>query len=286
VGNTGTGKSQWAMQLAWTAARAGNPVAYIALELDVYGMHARALALALRDKNPANAPKWSEFYFGEASEEELERAEAAVEELEQIPLHLEVGTPSGWNYMRLRAIAEGMRREYPERPLLLVLDFLQLVDGAGAEEAELRIRMKNAVAEGRRLAMDPTMNTAVVFLSSTARANYGALSGTEASGSGEKRPQNRKAPMPLGKGDPGRLVGTGKESGDLEYSADTVLVLAREPWPEEGRPANGTHVWLAVAKARARAKSAKGFGWVELRFDGSCFYEPEPTSEAPKEWTA
>jgi hypothetical protein len=154
-----------------------------------------------------------------------------------------------------------------------VLDFLQLVDGTAADDRELRVRMKNAVAEGRSIAMDPNMRAAMVFVSSTARANYGALSGSEAPGSGEKRTQTRK-PTPLGQGDPGRLVGTGKESGDLEYTADTVLVLASEPWGEGGRPADGTHVWLAVAKTRAKARNAKGSGWVELRFDGSCFGEP------------
>jgi hypothetical protein len=112
------------------------------------------------------------------------------------------------------------------------------------------------------------MNAAVVFLSSTARANYGALSGSDV---GEKA---RKASQPpLGKGDPSRLVGAAKESGDIESTADNVLVLASEPWPDEIRPADGTHVWLAVAKGRVRSRNSRG-GWVELRFDGSCFGEP------------
>jgi replicative DNA helicase len=277
VGNTGAGKSQWAMQLAWRVANAGNPVLYVSLEVDRYSMHCRALALAARDLDAANAPKWSALYYGEVSGEELALAERAADRVESHRhFRLEVGSPSGWDYMRLRELVASVRESHPGKPVLVVLDYLQLVDGAGAEEDELRLRMKRAVAEGQSLAMDEAHPTAVLFLSSTARTNYGALAGTADPGtSGDTKGKDRRkgATIPLGKGDPSRFVGTGKESGDLEFTASTVLVLAKEPWGEEGPPSGGTHVWLAVAKGRARSRHARD-GWVALRFDGSCFYEP------------
>lgn len=286
VGNTGAGKSQFAMQLAWHAANAGHPVLYVSLEVDKFSMHCRAVALAARDLDPVNAPKWSALYFGEVNDAELALAESAADRVEAHPhFRLEVGAPSGWDVGQLRELVASVRAAHPGKPVLVVLDYLQLADDQG-EEKELRLRMKHAVAEGQRIAMDAENPAAVLFLSSTARMNYGALSGTEdVSTNGEQPSKRRKGAqsIPLGKGDPTRFVGTGKESGDLEFTAQTVLVLAQEPWPEEGRPAEGTHVWLAVAKGRARPKDAQN-GWVQLRFDGSCFYEPGPTRHVPREW--
>jgi tetratricopeptide (TPR) repeat protein len=65
------------------------------------------------------------------------------------------------------------------------------------------------------------------------------------------------------------LVGMGKESGDVEYSADSVFVLCPEAWAEGEPPLpGGRAVHLAVAKVRAGRA-----GWHELRFDGSRFIE-------------
>jgi len=68
-------------------------------------------------------------------------------------------------------------------------------------------------------------------------------------------------------------VGLGKESGELEFTADVVLALAREPeTPEQvstRKPNEARKVWLAIAKGR-------GFptGWAPLWWDGTRFFEP------------
>lgn len=49
----------------------------------------------------------------------------------------------------------------------------------------------------------------------------------------------------------------GKESGEIEFAADSVLVLLREPWKDGRPPKEGTHVWLAVAKQRVGPPSLK-----------------------------
>ena len=107
----------------------------------------------------------------------------------------------------------------------------------------------------------------VIMLSSTARANYAMLAGR---GEGSQK-------LALGKGDPTLLVGSGKESGDIEHNVDALLVLTREPWPEPGNkpPPAGTHSWLAIAASRYGDP-----GWVELRFNGARFTEPTPAAPA------
>ena len=60
-----------------------------------------------------------------------------------------------------------------------------------------------------------------------------------------------ETPEKLRHGAPGRLVGLGKESGELEFAADTVLVLTQEPWENDTPPRGGTVCHLALAKVRA-----------------------------------
>src|SRR5579883_1071901 len=268
VGNTGSGKSQFALQLSLEAARKAVPVLYIGLELDYIGLVARLLSLlTLRHK-------WSDLYLGKANAitDLLELNFAAVEQLRSLPVQIQVAPPNGWDYSNLLAAAQGLRKQFPEkigdegkpirgsRPFLIVLDFLQLVSG---DERELRERIGKAAYAGRMIARE--MDAAVLLISSTARENYGTL---------ENQPRTKNGDVPkikdaLGRGSPTRLVGLGKESGEIEFAADTVLVLAREPWPEDAEtgkpipPTDGTHCWLAIAKIRAGLPS-----WAELRFDG------------------
>jgi hypothetical protein len=71
-------------------------------------------------------------------------------------------------------------------------------------------------------------------------------------------------------------VGLGKESGEIEFAADSVMALVAEPWRDQDSagqacaPKDGTHVHLAVAKVRAGSSR-----WVEMRFDGGSFWEPD-----------
>ena len=71
-------------------------------------------------------------------------------------------------------------------------------------------------------------------------------------------------------------MGLGKESGEVEYAADSVLVLCREPWDGAEPPPGGTATWLAIAKVRAGVP-----GWVRFTFDGGIFRETPPPPKAP-----
>lgn len=260
VGNTGSGKSQLAIQAAHYGARHGVPAAYVGLELDTAGIVARLAALELAERRVA--VHWSTLYLGE-NPEALERAEGVREDLARLPFHPVTVPPMGWSYQDLRTVAEGMRAKYPAGPFLLVLDFLQLVSG---EESDLRERIGRAAYVGRAVARD--LGAAVLLVSSTARENYAALAGEEKDGTSNKKAQA------LGEGSPGRLTGLGKESGEIEYAADTLLVLGKSPNAPAGER------WCGVAKVRARSSlvdrletQAAKDGWARLHFNGTRFEE-------------
>jgi replicative DNA helicase len=271
VGNTGSGKSQLALQLAVEAARNDVPVLYVGLELGRVDLVARLLGILTRRR-------WSRLYLGAGGPGELAELRArhgeAFAELGRMPFHLDVCPPMGWSYTELTRKAQGMRARYPERldayghaipgsrPLLIVLDFLQLVGSPPDTREDLRERIGHAAYAARAVARD--LDAAVILVSSTARDNYAKVDGDK---DGAKGPA-------LGEGSPARFVGLGKESGEVEYAADSVLVLCRDLAQEprkDGDEAWST-VWLALAKARARGEGPEAQrGWVELRFNGGRF---------------
>lgn len=259
VGNTGSGKSQLTLQAALWAARAHTPVLYIGLELGKVDLVARLIALMTPKE------KWNELYLGKATSLPTLRTDHAepLNELRELPFHLEEGGPFGWSYADLEPRAQAMRELYPERdgpgsrPMLVVLDFLQLVSSPEGEREELRERIGRAAYVGRKVARD--YDAAVVLVSSTARDNYARL---DAGIPGEGGRPLTEPPLVA-------LVGLGKDSGEVEYAADAVLALRREAWSGNTPPPDGTHIRVAVAKGRAVTPS-----WVDLRFNGSRFSEP------------
>jgi replicative DNA helicase len=262
VGNTGSGKSQFALQLSYEAAKQGAPVLYIGLELGRTDLAARMLGLA-------SGKRWSRLYLGEDLGELREIAATHGPELERLPWRLEVAPPYGWSYRELEPRVRALVEHYGESqyPPLVVLDFAQLVASPKDEPTEaVRERIQKAAYAGRAVARE--CGAAVLMVSSTARANYGKLWGAVDTGSNGK-PQSGAKPA---WGAPAYLVvGMGKESGEVEYSADSVLVLASEP-RKDGAPF--TRVHLAVAKQRFGPST-----WVHgLRFDGGRF--KESTSES------
>jgi len=241
VGNTGSGKSQWALQVALYAARSRDvPVLYLGLELGQTDLVARLLGLISRQR-------WSELYLG-TSETRLQKAMHFGSELPTLPFYLDVASPMGWDYSALYARAKAMRHLHPKGPILIVLDYLQLVAGEGRD---LRERIGRASYQARAAARD--LDAVVLLISSTARENYASLSGEDG--------------QTLGEGSTARFVGLGKEAGEIEYAADSVLVLAAEPLKDEEKRPPVRPIFLAIAKVRAGRP-----GWVPLAFNGSRFF--------------
>lgn len=274
VSGTGAGKSTWSLQLALAAAEAGTPVAYVGLELD-------DLQLVLRLAAEKARVRWSDLYTGRSSDEAIGRAAEAMGSLEGLPLYLEPGDPLGWSPSRLREVAEAVRREHPEPsgpgslPMLLVLDFLQLVgdeiDATGRRERlELRERIGRAAYVGRQIARE--LGVVVLMVSSTARERYGVVSGDVS-----------KAGMGLDWTGPGgaarrfiqradELVGLGKESGEIEYAADSVTVAIAM----SGAPRTDAGALVVFASPKVRTGPP---GWCALRFDGHRFSSCEDEGE-------
>lgn len=257
TGATGQGKTQFALQAAWTAARNGTPVLYIGLELDRAGIVARLLALAEGEAAGGRYPAWSDLYLGKNKNlEELIRKHAPT--LESLPFRAEFGPPHGWDFQTLGERARAMREKNPEaspgeRPFLVILDFLQAVGTPEGRPMELRERIGKAAYAGRHAAKD--YGAAVLLLSSTSREGAGLLAGQSG---------------PVTEQPPSNFVGTGKESGDIEYAADSVMALCPIGVFEPGKARS---MGLAVAKVRAGAP-----GWCELEFDGRSFQEVQTAS--------
>ena len=225
IGGTGAGKTQWAVQMAVHAASAGSRVLYLALELSRRELAARIVG------NVAGVP-WSDLLYGRLGEAGVEKAIAQSEQqVRVLPLHVECATPYGYGADTLD------RRARELRPTLVVLDYLQLCGGRAGEEPRLSVGRVSYVA--RALARD--LNAVVLVLSSTARANYEALVSNPAR-------------------DATDFVGLGKESGEIEYAADGVLVLARHAKKPDVRV-------LVVAKHRHAALK----GGADMRWTGAEF---------------
>lgn len=269
VGATGAGKTQWAFEVAYHAITQPSPVPvlYIGLELDRPGLVARLAALGLRKRG--RPVSWSGFYMGErAALAELDKPEGreVLEGLDAAPLYLVTGDARGWPYSKLGEAVDDIRAEHPTGPVLVILDFLQLVSGADDtnQREDIRERIGGAAYLARMAARKH--GATVLILSATARNNYPLFTGTG-------KVDGDRA-QPLGVGDPGRFVGTGKEAGEVEYAADGVLALCRAP--------DGPNrlSWIAVAKARTgRPSDCKG--WIAYGFDGTCFKEDIDATDKP-----
>jgi replicative DNA helicase len=153
----------------------------------------------------------------------------------------------------------------------VILDFLQIIGAEKGQREDLRERIGRAAYVGRGVAR--SLNAAVLLASSTSRENYLALTGRKRN---TKQNTVENESEKLGKGSPIRFVGLGKESGEIEFAADTVLVLTQEPWESEKQPKGGTVCHLALAKVRAGKP-----GWVKLWFDGRAFTDTEPKPAKP-----
>ena len=234
VGGTGAGKTQWAVQLAVEAARSSSATAlYLALELSREDIAARVVG------DLAGVP-WSRVLRGRLKDEELDPVARAMRAAEALALYTECGVPFGYGPELLQA------RAWTLRPQLIVLDFLQLCAGRQGEDARTTVGRVSYIARG--IARD--LGAVVLVLSSTARANYADL---------VNDPEK----------DPADLVGLGKESGEIEYAADGVLVLAKHKDDKDRRT-------LVIAKHRHGPT-----GRVDLHWSGTTF--TEATEGAPED---
>ncbi len=273
---TGCGGTQLALQVALGATKRSVPALYVGLELG-------DLDLALRLLGEEAHVPWSSLWTGKAGPEYLRRIREAAPALESLPFHYEVARPMGFPASALLESIEALRATYPEQdgpgsaPLLVVVDFLQLIGDEPQSDQEVRSRIGRASYVLRDAAN--RLGVAVICISSVARERYKTLADihgvaglaydTDADGC----PINRRIL------DVDAIVGMGKESGEIEFSADSVSVLARVPATWDGR---GSDVVFATAKGRAT-----GATWSPLHFTGFRYEEcPDRGGRLVEAWNA
>lgn len=270
IGGTGTGKTARSLQTSLHAARAGVPVCYVGLELD-------EAQVATRILSEHAGVGWSGVYLGRCTERDLERAREAVPTLGSLPFYVDFGSSFGWPASRLPKLAEQLRAKHPDGPVLFVVDFLQLV-GAEADESGKRLELRERIAQASYMARECARKygVSVQLISSSARNNYGTLAGDlkEAGLSITPMPKAYEGKAKTIKR-PDVLVGLGKESGEIEFAADSVTTLIKLSEPLD----NGESVVIA-AVPKVRCGPAR---WCALTFNGYRFapYPVESLEDLP-----
>jgi replicative DNA helicase len=161
----------------------------------------------------------------------------------------------------------GFRATHPDAPTpLVIVDYLQL----GGAEPTARPDPRQRVSELAYILGDAANehNVAVLAISSVARHWEEHLRPDPEAHQTALKNNGKSA---LGQGDPSRFIGIGKESGEVEYSAQTALAMAQVP---EG---SHTVTYLGIAKNRSGPT-----GWVKLYFDGCRHSEQPPGQPVPK----
>ena len=230
VAGTGFGKTQWALQLALHAANAGHPALYVALEADDVQLTARLLGFL-------NDLYWSNIIRGKVNKVEgepdrigaLATAHPKRGDLNTIPLYIRTGASRGWTDEDLREDVAELVEAHPDQTPLVVIDYLQLLRDDGRQGGESRDIIGRTVYACKDMATEH--DAAVLAISSAARTHYKTLLSIDDTG------------VPAG------LVGLGKESGEIEFSADTVMVMVREK-DDAWEPVNHRKIRLALAKNR------------------------------------
>ena len=277
---TGTGKTALALQIARCAALKGSEVLYVPLELDAPQLAIRMISDTLWDEWRAKPqgeapPSWSDAYEGRMSTTTgtatghaalfNDRWRARFEGVKIPRFNVIEATPGSWDAMTLEAELDSVlaRGIVPKHPPLIVVDFLQLVGplgGADGGKQDARERIGLVAYHLRDLAR--RRGVAVLVISSTARTNYGQFYG-EKSKDSDKAPRVRFNDGTPRKIDRGYLLeGSGKESGEVEYAADSVSALLQAP---------DSQSIFATVKGRSRGPTRPQ--WCALRFEGGRFVE-------------
>lgn len=275
AGSTGIGKTAWLMQLALHAVQERRAaVVYGALELDDMSIALRLVAEVARP-----AVGWSRLVHGDATLEERARVRTAPTDALS-SLYIDDGGLDGWTAERMRLVAKKTRALHPDPdvPVLIIVDFLQLIVPKPDERLDVRERVGKAAYMARAVARE--YDATVLLVSSVSRANYGLEPLTNAGIDADKTSGGIVTERFMR--NPEALIGLGKESGEIEYAADSVTTMVA--LPRDGS-SSSRQVVFAAAKLRAGRP-----GWCALNFDGHRFTDDpaggarvlEALADAPK----
>ncbi len=220
-----------------TGPNGGTPVIYVSLELEATQVYTRIIATRAKIS-------WSKIWLGRYSDNELARINIEAEKLRGKPFKVIEGNAGGWSSSNLHEIVEKARASRPQGPLFIVLDFLQLVGANVGERVELREKIGKAAYVAKQLARE--FGVAILLISSTARDKYSLLcSAMQEAGLSTLPGEFGGICKTILR--PQILVGLGKESGEIEFAADSVTVISKWPTRLEG---GDTLLVLSVPKLR------------------------------------
>jgi len=249
VGLAGNQKSQLIVQKVIHAASKGVPCLVLTLELT----REQEILRLLCDYAGIS---WSKCEDGRASFEDWKNLRAAKADFDQLPIMVEYGMPGVFKPSDLDRLVKRFRKSHPEGPLNTAVDFAQLL-GSDRRAADTRERVGSVLYDLQGIARRHEVAMSVV--SSTARQNYALLSNVESAA--QLRFENGQRIV----GNPAAVLAAAKESGEVEYASDTLLVMSRLPT----RLANGDHLILCVQGKRRFGPCT----WFALRASQGRLYE-------------
>ena len=218
------GKSAFALNIATNAALRGNaPVAIFSLEMSKEQMVNRILCSeAMVDSNKVRTGKLEDEDWGKIAE--------AIGPLSESGIYVD-DTP-GISVMEIRAKCRKLKLE--KNIGLVVIDYLQLVQGSGKRNASREQEISEISRSLKILAKE--LNVPVIALSQLSRAV-------------EQRPDHRPMLSDL------------RESGAIEQDADIVMFLYRDDYYNEDSEKKNIEEVL-IAKHRGGSTGTVDLGWL------------------------
>ena len=246
AGRPGMGKTALATNMAFAAAQrfvrdaedgiapeksAGSPVAFFSLEMSADQLATRILA-------EQSGISSENLRMGKISQQEFRQLARAAGELSTLPLYID-DTP-GLTIASLRARARRLKRQ--KNIGMVVVDYLQLLQGTGKSSNDNRVQEISEISRGlKQLAKE--LDLPVLALSQLSRAV-------------EQRED--KKPM----------LSDLRESGSIEQDADIVLFVYREDYyvaaKEPKRPMDGDDAKIFEAYEQWQRDMERVYGMAEL----------------------
>jgi replicative DNA helicase len=216
AGEPGVGKTTFALQLAVAAVRSKQPAIFVSFEESTPRLLLRAVACWYNQKR---AQEWESHLVPKAYEEgqgKLETLERVFEEAKEFLGALWIKqAPPRLDVADVADIARAAMEELKADRCLVVVDYLQRWASTRRGRDDFRFKVSELVAELRALALG--LEIPVLVLSSQNRPGQGEA----------------------------RLTSL-KESGDIEYSADTALFLTTDE--KEDRELDELDRWGVAAR--------------------------------------
>ena len=248
AGRPGMGKTSLATNIAFNAARRymddvklgiepkksiGAKVAFFSLEMSADQLATRILSEQSRISSEA-------LRMGKISKAEFAQLAQAAANLEELPLFID--DTAGLTISSLHTRVRRLQRKHDNQIGLVVVDYLQLLQGSGRGSNDNRVQEISEISRGlKTLAKD--MNVPVIALSQLSRA----VEQRE-----DKRPQ----------------LSDLRESGSIEQDADMVWFVFREDYyvaaREPKRPREGDDPKLFEDHAKWHMDMERVFGLAEL----------------------